>query len=334
MSNNPVSPVADGHRYGMSVPLSGPLHTQQDRIQRLAADGYTDLWSAEGLGPDGFTPLTLASQWAPEMRLGTAIIPAFTRGPALMADTMGSMSQAAPDRFVLGLGTSSNVIVENWNGIPFQDPYKRIRDLVAFLRAAVSGEKVTESYDSFDIKGYRMAARPAGDVPIYLAALREGMLKLAGRVGDGVILNWLSADDLNTILPIVAEAAGGEPRESVARLFVCPGEDREAVLGTARFVAAAYLSVPVYRAFHEWMGRGDALGGFWERWEAKDRKGALLEIPESVIDAIVINGSWAQCRAGIRKYYDAGLDTATLSLLPVPGLDTDEAMAELAPNAW
>lgn len=319
-------------RYGMTVPLQGPLGSQREQVQRLAELGYTDLWSAEGIGPDGFTPLILASQWAPQMRLGTAIIPAFTRGPALLAETVGSMAQAAPGRFVLGLGTSSNVIVENWNSIPFVDPYKRIRDVVAFLRAAMSGEKVTETYESFDIKGFRMQTRPPEEVPIYLAALREGMLRLAGKAGDGVILNWLSADDLSKVLPIVAEAAGGEKREAVARLFVLPGHDREKVLETARFMTAAYISVPVYRAFHEWMGRGDALGGFYERWEAGDRKGALLEIPEQIVDELVINGSWEECRAGIQRYFDAGLDTATLSLIPSPDLDPVESIVELAPR--
>jgi len=319
-------------RLGMTVPLQGPLGAQREQVERLTELGYTDLWSAEGIGPDGFTPLVLASQWAPEMRLGTAIIPAFTRGPALLAETVGSMSQTAPGRFVLGLGTSSNVIVENWNGIPFVDPYKRIRDTVAFLRAAMSGEKVTETYDSFDVKGFRLSTKPAGEVPIYLAALREGMLRLAGRDGDGVILNWLSPDDMRKVLAIVSDAAGGAKREAVARLFVLPGEDREQVLATARFMTAAYISVPVYRAFHEWMGRGDLLAGFYERWEAGDRKGALLEIPESVVDDLVINGTWDECRAGVQAYFAAGLDTAALSLLPSPDLDPVEAVAQLSPS--
>ncbi len=317
----------------MTIPLHGPLHTQQEAIAALPGLGYTDAWSAEGLGPDGFTPLVLASQWAPTLRLGTAIIPAFTRGPALLADTVGSMSQAAPGRFVLGLGTSSNVIVENWNGIPFEDPYKKIRDVTAFLRAAMSGEKVTETYDTFEVKGYRMAAKTEGEVPIFLAALREGMLKLAGRVGDGVIVNWLSPDDLGKVAPIVHEAAKGEPREVAARLFLIPTEDRELALGVGRFAAASYLSVPVYRAFHEWMGRKDLLGGFYERWEAGDRKGALEEIPEQVVDDLVVNGSYEECRAGVAKYFDNGLDTAALAILPVPGLNLAEAIEQLSPSA-
>jgi len=320
-------------RYGMTIPLGGPLHTQKDRISRLPGLGYTDVWSAEGVGPNGFIPLALASEWAPELRLGTAIIPAYTRGPALLADTVGTMAQAAPGRFVLGIGTSSNVIVENWNSIPFVDPYKRVKDMVAFLREALSGEKVTNTYDSFDVKGYRCQVKPAEEVPIFVAALREGMLKLAGRVGDGVIVNWLSAEDLNTVVPIVTGAANGEPREIVARLFVAPTEDRETALQVGRFAAAAYLSVPVYKAFHQWIGREEILGGFWERWEDGDRKGALAEIPESVVDDLVINGSYETCRAQIQRYFDNGLTTSALALMPTPDLDVDVALEALSPSA-
>ena len=112
-------------RYGMTIPFDGPLHAQKERFRELVDLGYTDAWSAETDGTDGFTPLALASVWAPELRLGTAIIPAFTRGPATLASSVGSLAQAAPGRFTIGIGTSSDVIVERWNGIPFEEPMPR-----------------------------------------------------------------------------------------------------------------------------------------------------------------------------------------------------------------
>src|SRR5215207_9926340 len=118
-------------RYGMTIPFDGvPLHEQRDWVVELADLGYTDVWSSEANGADAFTPLALASVWAPSLRLGTAIVPAFTRGPGCLAQSVGSLAQAAPGRFALGVGTSSNVIVEGWNGIPFEQPYQRTRDLV------------------------------------------------------------------------------------------------------------------------------------------------------------------------------------------------------------
>jgi hypothetical protein len=95
-------------RPGMTLPLPGPLHTHQARLQELADLGYTDVWSSEANGADAFTPLALASVWAPSLRLGNAIVPVYTRGPGTLAQCVGSLAQAAPGRFVLGIETMSN----------------------------------------------------------------------------------------------------------------------------------------------------------------------------------------------------------------------------------
>jgi len=247
-------------RYGMRIPLDGvPLAHQRDWIRELADLGYSDLWSSEAGGTDGFTPLALASQWAPEARLGCAIFPAYTRGPALLAMSAASLAGAAPGRFVLGVGSSSNVIVEHWNGIPFEKPYARVRDTVRFLRRALRGEKITDRFETFSVQNFRLGVKVDPQPPILVAALRRGMLRLAGREGDGAILNWLSADDVKTVAPIVHE--GGPGKEIVARIFVCPNPDTDKVRAMGRLAVNAYLNVPVYAALHEWLGREGALAG-------------------------------------------------------------------------
>ena len=214
-------------RPGMTVPLPGPLHTHREQLAELADLGYTDIWSAEADGADAFTPLALAAAWEPRLRLGTAIVPAYTRAPACFAQCVATLADAAPGRFAIGIGSSSNVIVERWNGVPFVEPYKKVRDVVRFLRDALSGEKVTKRYDTFEVQGFRLGIHPAEPPPILVAALREGMLRLAGREADGAIINWLSADDVTRVAAVVGDAAGGEERELVARIFVCPSENTE-----------------------------------------------------------------------------------------------------------
>jgi probable F420-dependent oxidoreductase len=319
-------------RHGMTIPFDGvPLHAQRDWIVELADLGYTDVWSSEANGADAFTPLALASTWAPSLRLGTAIVPAFTRGPGLIAQSVGTLAQAAPGRFVLGVGTSSNVIVEGWNGIPFDEPYKRTRDVVRFLRRALAGEKVTGEFDTFSVRGFKLGMMPEQPVPILVAALREGMLRLAGREGDGAIINWLSADDVATVAPIVQQAGDGTPREVVARIFVAPTDDADTVRGMGRFAIAAYLNVPVYAAFHEWLGRGDRLAEMWRLWKEGDRKTALAAIPDSVVDELIVWGPPEKCREHVQRYVDNGVTTPALALLPF-GLDQRQAVRDLAPR--
>jgi probable F420-dependent oxidoreductase len=317
-------------RYGVTIPFDGiPLGEHRAAIEELAALGYTDLWTAEAGGHDGFTPLALASVWAPDLRLGCAIFPAFTRGPALMAMSVASLCQAAPGRVVVGLGSSSNVIVEQWNGIRFEKPYQRTRDMALFLRRALAGEKVTHDFETFSVKNFRLGISVPQQPPILIAALRRGMLELAGRVGDGAILNWLSAGDVKRVAPYVKK--GGAQKEIAARLFVCPNPDAEKVRAMARLAVNAYLNVPVYRAFHEWLGREGLLHEMWERWGAGDRKGAAAAIPDRVVDDLIIHGPPEACREHIARYVASGVDTPVLALLPL-GVDPRRAARELAPR--
>jgi probable F420-dependent oxidoreductase len=319
-------------RYGMTVPFDGlELAEQGDLFRELVDLGYTDAWSSEANGTDAFTPLAMAAVWAPELRLGTAIVPAYTRGPALMAQSVAAMAEAAPGRFAFGIGTSSDVIVGRWNGIPFEQPYQRTRDMVRFLRAAMVGEKVSQDFETFSVKGFKLGRVPKQPPQILVAALREGMLKLAGRESDGAIINWLSANDVATVAPIVQAAGGGDGKEVVARIFVCPSADADQVRGAGRFAIAAYLNVPVYRAFHEWLGRGDRLAGMFSAWEQGDRKAALEAIPDDVVDELIVHGPPEACREHLERYFDNGVTTAALAVMPF-GIDVRQAVRDLAPR--
>jgi probable F420-dependent oxidoreductase len=334
--------------YGISIPFEGmPLHQQRDLVAELPDLGYTDVWSSEAGGADAFTPLVLASVWAPALRLGTAIVPAYTRGPATIAQSAAALAAAAPGRFTLGIGTSTEVIVERWNGGSFDRPYQRVRDLARFLRAAMGGARVSERYETFAVDGFRLQLVPEQPPRLLIAALRPGMLRLAGRESDGAIINWLSADDVRQVVPHVRqggpgmggsgglkERSGSPPvsKEIVARIFVAAGDDAGAARAVARRAIAAYLTVGVYRAFHEWLGRGERLAPMWRAWEAGDRKAALAAIPDEVVDELVVHGPPERCRDHVRRYLDAGVTTPVLALLPTGG-DVRQAVRSLGPAA-
>ena len=225
------------------------------------------------------------------------------------------------------------------------EPYRRARDTLRFLRAALSGEKVTAAYDTFEVKGFRLTVGEPPDppVPLLLAALRPQMLRLAAREADGAIINWLSPDDAVRVTGIVRDIA--PDAEIVARLFVCPNPDRAAVLPAAKRMLAGYVSVAVYRAFQVWLGRGAMLAPFWERWDSGDRAGALKQIPDELVDDIIINGTPAACRAQIARYVANGVTTRRCTCCPsatwtptratacsVPPQGTDEPEAAIIPT--
>ncbi len=307
-------------RWSLSVPVEGFALPELAAVAREAERlGYTDAWSFEVDGADGFTPLAVIGLHT-RMRLGTAIANVYTRGPATLASTAAGLAELAPGRFVLGIGSGSQVIVESWNGGKFVKPATRVREMAQVLRAALAGERVVFKGETIAVDGFRLSRIPAEPVPIYIAALRPGMLRVAGEVGDGVILNWLSAEDVPRSVALVREAArkaGRDPEaiEVTARLFISldPPEPQSDLV--VRRHIAAYLNVPVYRAFQEWLGRGKALEPMWNAWAAGDRKGAVAAIPEAVIDDLIGRGTLADIRRRVRHYMEHGLDTAFLSLM-------------------
>ncbi|MEU7933450.1 LLM class F420-dependent oxidoreductase [Micromonospora echinofusca] len=310
----------------MTVPLDGiPLAEHAAVYAALDGAGFTDVWSSEVNGADAFTPLALAAAWQPRLRLGTAITPVFTRGPGLLAMSAAALADAAPGRFALGIGASSPVVVGNWNAVPFDQPFRRTRDVLRFLRAALAGETVDEKYDTFAVRRFSLDRRPAVPPPLLLAALRPGMLRLAGAEADGVILNWLAASDVPRALAEVGQRRPGF--EVVARIFVCPTEDAAHARALGRRLITSYLTVPAYAEFHRWLGREGVLGPMWQAWAAGDRRGAGAAVPDEVVDALVLHGSPEHCREQVRRYADAGVDVPVLALLPTPELAAGGAAA-------
>jgi probable F420-dependent oxidoreductase len=302
------------------------LAEHREIVEGLEALGYTDAWSAETNGVDAFTPLALAAGWSDRLRLGTAIAGLYTRGPALLAMSGATVAGLAPGRFVLGIGTSSQVVVEQWNGVPLAEPYRRARDTLRFLRRALAGDKVSEEYDTFTVRGFRLDPPPTVPPALALAALRPGMLRLAAAEADAAITNWLAPSDVPTI-----RAVTGDDCELVARLFVCPTADADAARGIGRRLLAAYLTVPVYAAFQAWLGRAEALKPMQDAWQAGDRRDALAAIPDDLVDELVVHGHPQACRERIAQYQARGLDTPVVAIIPVPGTDPATMVPELAP---
>ncbi|WP_431932303.1 LLM class F420-dependent oxidoreductase [Micromonospora sp. RP3T] len=317
----------------MTVPLGGvPLADHAEVYATLDRAGFTDVWSSEVAGTDAFTPLALAAAWAPRLRLGTAITPVFTRGPALLAMSAAALAEAAPGRFALGVGASSPALVRDWNAVPFDEPYRRTRDVLRFLRAALRGETVDGAYDTFTVRRFTLERPPAVPPPVLLAALRPGMLRLAAAEADGVILNWLAADDVPTALAELGERRPGF--QVAARIFVCPTEDAAYARALGRRLITGYLTVPAYAAFHRWLGRQETLGEMWRAWAAGDRRGAAAAVPDDVVDALILHGSPERCVAAARRYAAHGVDVPVLAVLPTP--ETTEggatAWADLLPR--
>ena len=309
-------------RWGLSLDLPGLSLAEAAPVIRAAEDaGYTDGWPGEVAGHDGFTPVALAATATERMRLGTGVVNVFTRGPSVLAQHAASMQQMSGGRFVLGIGSSSNVIVERWNGIPFERPRTRVRETVAFLRAALAGERAGEG-------GFKLELPPEQPVPIVIAALRERMLQTAGELGDGAFVNFLPLASIDKVLAEIRkgerEAGKEEGSTEVLCRFFCLQGDPEQTMGLARWMFCAYVTVPVYEQFFRWLGYGDAIDSMVEAWHGGDRSKALELAPVDLIEDIFVLGEPDTQRERLEAFQEAGITTPVL--LTVPGGGPGERM--------
>jgi probable F420-dependent oxidoreductase len=295
-------------RWGLTLPLPGlTLADHEELVRRAEATGYTDLWSGETAGPDGFTPLALSAAWTERVRLGTGIVGVFQRGPALLAQQVAALADASQGRFVLGIGSSSDRIVEGWNGIPFERPLSRVRETLDFLDVALAGER-TET-------GFKLEQKPAHEVPIVLAALRGRMLELAVERADGAFTNFLPLAGL----PQVAAQLEGAPAgfELLCRFFCIPGE-REQVEPLARFMFSSYITVPVYANFYRWLGYGEQIEPMVAAWEAGDRQTAAAAAPWELIEDMFIFGPPEQMKERLGAFVAGGITLPILTPIVTP----------------
>jgi probable F420-dependent oxidoreductase len=327
-----------GGRWGLTYPLQGVPLSEHGAILREAEElGYTDAWSAEVEANDAFTPLAAFAAWTQKTRLGCAIAGVYNRTPTLLAQTAAAIEELAPGRFCLGIGTSSPAIVERWNGVPLRQPMTRMRDTIAFLREAWSGEKVVRKVGPYDVKGFRLGRAPDPPPKVYVAALREQMLRMAGELGEGAITNYISPDDAPGIAKIArgAAAAAGKSAEEfdvACRIFVIWTDDRQQAQMLGRFIVAGYLTTPYYYAFHEWLGRGEALAPMMKAWQAGERQEAVGLVPEKVVDDIFVFGSPDECKDKIEAYRNNGISTPVINIIPTAR--DREAQAEQSLEAF
>jgi probable F420-dependent oxidoreductase len=302
--------------WGLSLELPGVPISEHAPIVRAAEEaGYTDAWPGEVSGYDAFTPLTVAATATERMRLGTGVVGVFTRGPGILAQHAATLQNLSGGRFCLGIGSSSNVIVERWNGVPFEKPLTKVRETIEYLRPALAGERAPG--------GFKLEQPPEQPVPIVVGALREKMLQTAGELGDGAFLNFLP---LASVDQVVAEVRKGEQTagkqagsvETFCRFFCIQG-DREAAMGLARFMFCAYATVPVYEKFFRWLGYGEAIDPMVEAWRGGDRPKALELAPTDLIEDVFLLGEPAEQRERLEAYAEKGVNTPVLLIVPVSG---------------
>lgn len=280
------------------------VHTPDDPellagFPRLAGDiesaGFDGIWIGEVNGIDAVTAATLVATGTESADVGV-VLNVFTRAPTALAMTAASLGRVAEGRLHVTLGVASPLLVERWAGIPYRQLHARLRDVLQFLRVALTGERVTGEFATFTSGGFTLPSPPSRPPQLLVAACGPRALALAATAADGVVLNWVTPADLDRVEPLPADRA----RVSFV-VPVCPTPDRPTMETVMRPVVGDYLQAPAYAEQQRRLGRGDALGPMWDAWAAGDRRAAHAAVPAAVLDELVVWGSPEECRTQLAE---------------------------------
>ncbi|MCY3885339.1 MAG: LLM class flavin-dependent oxidoreductase [Gammaproteobacteria bacterium] len=315
----------------VSLPLNQVLQDTIDLVHWAEENGYTDGWFADPGAPDGMTTAALIAAHTKKLRIGMAIVPVYTRSPTVLAASTDVIAQALPGRFILGLGSSSEIIMQNFNGIKLEKPLTRVKETAIVVRSMLNGEK-TSFTDLQTVYSRGYSQRPTEPpVPIYLAGLRPKMLEMAAQYGDGVILNLWPKSALPKMLEhirIGAERAGKqiEDLEIVNRYAVIVTDDKTEGYDRFRQHFIPYFSNPVYNNFLKWCGYEHEANEILEGWAARDRNRTAAAFHDELVDQIGVVGSAEECRERIQTHARQGITT---SIIAPPSRELDQSYETL-----
>ena len=318
-------------RLGVTPPIEvAGFPAAVDICVRAEELGYTDVWTAEVGAVDAFTPLAAVATRASSVRLGTALIPVYTRPPALVAMSAAAVQNLSGGRFVLGIGASSPAIVEGWMGSSLESPVRRTEEYVALLREMLAGRKVDHDGDTVRSHGFRLQVGVDQPVPIHVGALGPRMCRLAGRVADGVLFFLMTPDGVREALEQVhdgAREAGRDPAEIEAfiRLPVSLGDPPDLARFMARRLLTGYAIVPAYNASLARQGFADEAEEIAGAWSAGERDRATDAFSDELLDATFLLGDAESSKRRIEEFRDAGITTPVLMPISVAGTVDERA---------
>ena len=312
-------------RIAVTLPAGPRLTDTATRLSWAEEKGFSDAWFGDAGAPDSLTQIAALGQATSKIRIGVAVTPVYTRSPSVLAATANVIEQVIPGRFVLGIGSSSQTIMGQWNGIPLNKPLTRVKETAQLVKQMLAGKKTEFEGETQSSRGYRQMPLE-NPPPIYIGCLRQNMIEMAAEIGEGVIFNLWPKGALPKMMGAVkrgAERAGKKWQdvEVVNRAMVLCTDDKEYGRNLFRAAFAPYYATPVYNKFLAWAGYEDAANTIKEGWAEKNRDKTSGALTDELIHEIAIIGTESEIRDRIQEDADGGIHTHIIA--PLAGNNGD-----------
>ncbi len=313
-------------RLAYSLGSSLTINQILDCATHLSKYDPDSIWIPETWGMENFSILSMVSQKAKYPKIGSSIINIYSRSPALIAMGAATVDTISNSRLILGLGTSSTQIVEDFHGYQFEKPISRMREYVKIIRLALSGKQVNYNGNFFKLKNFSLLIKPPRDsIPIYLAAVNEKMVQLSWEIADGVIFYLRSISELKKTIQKMQEK---KEIDVACQIITCVSHDSQKAIDRAKQTLAFYISVgKIYREFLAKNGFQKETAEIFQEFNSTGFKVIHELVPDSMLNSLTICGTPEECLKKFKKFADTGLTLPIIQFNPID--DVNESFALL-----
>lgn len=282
----------------------------------LSKYNVDSVWIPETWGMEGLSMLTTVSQIVKDSRIGSSILNIYSRTPSLVAMGAATLDTLSDGRLVLGLGTSSEPIIQEWHGLEFNQPIQRMREYVEIIRLIISGNKVNYNGRLFHLKNFTLLIKPPRKkIPIYLAAINQKMVELTWEIADGVIFYLRPISELqNTIKKMQSK----RKIDVTSQLITCMSEDEDLAIERTKKTLAFYVSVgKIYREFLAKNGFAKEIQDIYDEYKKSGLRTNYKLVSNNMLDLLAIYGTPEDCKKKLDKFVKAGVSLPIIQFNPI-----------------
>ena len=274
------------------------------------------MWIPETWGMEIFSMLGIASKQNKFSKIGSSIINIYSRSPSLIAMGAATVDTISKGRLILGLGTSSMPIIEDFHGQSFESPVQRMKECVDIVRLALSGKKINYSGKIFSLKDFSLLVKPLrNEIPIYLAAINKKMVELTWDVADGVIFYLRPKDEMKTTITNMQKR---KKIDTSLQIITCIDHDYEKAVNRAKKTLSFYIAVgTVYREFLHSNGYSEETQIIYSEYTKNGLENLETFVPDKMLDDLCIAGTPDMAIKKLSVFRDIGIDTPIIQFNPI-----------------
>ena len=278
------------------------------------------VWIPETWGMENFSMLSMASRENSFSKIGSSIVNIYSRSPSLIAMGAATVDTISNKRLVLGLGTSSKPLVEDFHGDKLESPLKRMKEYVEIIRLILSGKTINYSGEIFSLKNFSLLIKPPRDsIPIYLAAVNQKMVELTWKIADGVIFYLRPKSEIKSTL---AKMQNQKKIDAALQIITCVNDDSEKAMVRAKKTLAFYVSVgKIYREFLASNGFENETKNIFEEYEKNGLHSNHELVSESMVNELSIAGTPSESKTQLRQFRETGIDLPIIQFDPTDNVE-------------